>query len=141
MIEYRSQLESYDTFLQIMLSSTAIPLWDALSRGNISAECGIYRIFEGDEPLRTLYVGKSLNLRKRICGDLLAGDDQSHILRKKLAASFNLIDRAAVRDFLERCCECQLAAVRPHTELSPVEHYVIAALRPSLNDETRSDAE
>ena len=141
MIEYRSHIENCDRLLQILLSSTAIPLWDALARGNISEECGIYRIFEGSQPFQTLYVGKTLNLRKRICGDLLAGDEQSHTLSGKLAVSFNLIDKAAVRDFLERWCECHIVAVCPQSELSPVEHYAIAALRPRLNDETRSDAE
>jgi len=141
MIDYSQQIAAYDKHLQALLRSTRISLSDARTKGNISGEPGVYRIFLEDEFDQSLYIGKTRDLRRRICDDLLSGDEQSHTLRKKLASSYNLPDKAAVTDFLVRGYQCQILIVPRVTEISCLEHYAIAALRPKLNDERWSESE
>jgi len=138
-VDYSGELSTYAERVNALLGGSPIPLWDAAAQGNIPKAGGIYRLYFADAPDVTLYVGRSSNLRKRICGDLLAGDERSHTFRSKLEEAYRLNGRSDVRDFMERNIECQVLVVRDSEEHRFIEHFTIAVLRPKMNDEGRMD--
>ena len=44
-IDYKKHIAAYDKYLEKLLCSERVPLWDARAKGNISKSAGVYRIF------------------------------------------------------------------------------------------------
>ena len=90
---------------------------------------GLYRIFMPRSD-RTLYIGKSKNIRRRLRNDLLTLTG-SHTLKNKLKYEWNL-KRKEIIPYLNQC-RIQLIMGK-EIYITPLEHFAIAVLEPELND-------
>jgi hypothetical protein len=96
---------------------------------NIPGDWGIYRIlFPNSE--KTLYIGISGRLKKRIWNDLL-GSSGHHTLKTKLY-KYKKIQREKTINYLNKCC-IQLMGGKEKFVVA-LEHFAIAVLDPDWND-------
>jgi excinuclease UvrABC nuclease subunit len=106
----------------------------SFSERKIPKSPGIYLIIKKDTN-DIIYVGETENLRQRIVDNLISGDKQAHILRKKLAKTYNLKTENEITDFLKE----NFAFKFKETNIEPkerkaVEHFLIAVINPLFND-------
>jgi excinuclease UvrABC nuclease subunit len=90
---------------------------------------GLYRIFM-PRSNRTLYIGKSKNVSKRLRGDLLTPSG-SHTLKNKLKYERQYRNSKIV-PYLNQC-RIQYITGKEYY-ISQLEHFAIAVLEPELND-------
>ncbi|OGW54657.1 MAG: hypothetical protein A2Y81_03610 [Nitrospirae bacterium RBG_13_43_8] len=90
---------------------------------------GLYRIFMPRSE-RTLYIGKSSNLRRRLRNDLLTLTG-SHTLKNKLEHEWQ-INRENIIPYLNQC-RVQIIT-EDQDNITTLEHFAISMLEPELND-------
>lgn len=126
-LKYRNSLEK-------LLAAQCLPFDSALRRA-VPDQAGIYRILRHQSDWRTsVYVGKSIDLRRRLCDDHFAGNRKSSTLKRKLIGGGLFPDEAAVQQFLAAQCIVQILLVPDDVERGFIEHFAIAILRPAHND-------
>src|SRR4030067_1979998 len=90
---------------------------------------GLYRIFM-PRSNKTLYIGKSKNIRRRLRNDLLTSTG-SHTLKNKLKYEWNFRSQNIIR-YLNQC-RVQTITGKEHY-ITSLEHFAISVLEPELND-------
>lgn len=96
---------------------------------------GVYRICERSaRSMRTIYVGKSKNLKRRIHGDHLLGDRVASTLKRKLIRDTSCENEADVKQYLKDKCVVQCVEIDDRGARTGLEHFAVAVLRPAFND-------
>jgi hypothetical protein len=96
---------------------------------------GVYRISERSAgAMRTIYVGKSKNLKRRIHGDHLLGDRVTSTLKRKLIRETSCENEADVKQYLKDKCVVQFVEIDDVAARTGFEHFAVAILRPAFND-------
>lgn len=96
---------------------------------------GVYRICERSaRATRTIYVGKSKNLKRRIHGDHLIGDRVSSTLKRKLIRETSCESEVDVKQYLKDKCVVQCVEIDDGAARTGFEHFAVAVLRPAFND-------
>jgi len=127
-------IQHYINNLLTLVSGTQMA-FDENLHGILPTVGGIYRVFElGADWRKSIYVGKTSNLRNRIHGNLLMGDSQAHTLKRKLVASNMFLDDNAVKQYFKERCLLQILQLADENERSLLEHFAIAILKPKYND-------
>lgn len=124
----------YEEKQKILLESKIIKFSDANLRSQLRPTGGVYRIFTNSHPDKTLYVGKTKNIKQRLYNNLLMGQIRSHTLKRKFIKEGKCNNQASAKLYLKNNCSLQYVGEDTDIERSFLEHYLIAVLRPYLND-------
>ena len=90
---------------------------------------GLYRIFMPRSD-RTLYIGKSKNIKRRLRNDLLTLSG-SHTLKNKLKYEWEI----KRKDIISYLTQCRVQFITgKESSITQLEHFAIAVLEPELND-------
>lgn len=127
-------MDVYEEKKKILLESEIIKFSDASLHARLGLTGGVYRIFTNNNPDKTLYVGKSKNIKRRLYSNLLMGQIRSHTLKRKFIREGKCSDQASSKLYLKNNCSLQYVDEDIDIERSFLEHYLIAVLRPYLND-------
>ena len=126
-------IHKYIEKLLLLISRRPSPFDDNLN-GNLPTEGGVYRIFEASSDWRkSIYVGKTSNLRDRIYTKLLMGDSQVHTLKRKLIAT-EFPDEETAKQYLRSDCQIQYLEIPGGRDRTFFEHFTISVLTPKYND-------
>lgn len=102
-----------------------------IRRKEIPEKPGIYAIYS-PKSQKLIYVESTRNLRNRIYTNHLKGNARTSTLRRKLI--MRLKSEENVSRFLESCSLRFLPLEINEKELKSIEHFLIAILKPMLND-------
>ncbi len=95
----------------------------------VPADWGLYRILIPRSD-RTLYVGKSVNIKRRLRDDLLTLSG-SHTLKNKLMIQWKL----KRNDLIPYLNQCRVQVINGTDEyITALEHFSISICEPALND-------
>jgi len=128
MLNYDLTIERYLSELKLLLSKEKIQLNN--NPGKIfPKKGGVYIVWEEN---RHIYVGKSSNLKNRICGNHLSGNKRGSTLRNKLLKK-RFSDENEVSEYLRDKCSIQFIEIEESSYRSFFEHFVISVLKPEYN--------
>lgn len=128
-------IDDYFGFFHKLLASEKISFSDPHLYSKLPERGGVYRILRrGSDWSKSLYVGGTDNLRRRVFRNHLMGNTRSSTLKKKLVKSRRFKDVKAVKDYFKRRCVVQFIVVKNQKELNFIEHFLISILRPKYND-------
>jgi len=95
----------------------------------------VYRISEKTSDWqRSVYVGQSSNLQRRIYNYHLMGTRHVSTLRRKLIKSDRYADDNAVKQYLRDECLVQFVTMPEDNERTSFEHFAVTVLKPRYND-------
>ncbi len=118
-------IAKYRTFLDGLLAAPRL-VFNSHLRGTVPDKSGVYRIAESHADWRSsVYVGKTGNLRRRLCDEHLTGNRRSSTLKRKLIHSGTFKDEAAVKQFLMERCVVQYLEVADESERILSEHFAV----------------
>jgi len=126
-------IQKYIEKLLTLISSCPIS-FDKLLPRNLPASGGVYRIFENSSDWsKTIYVGSTKNLRKRIYRNLFMGNPRVHTLKHKLISA-GFTKARTVEQYLKSNCRIQYLKISNERERKLFEHFAISILEPKYND-------
>ena len=103
-----------------------------VSSGDIPSKAGVYAIY--DKRLeKTIYIGRTQNLRRRLLGNHKSGNIKGSQFRKALAQKFVLKSEAQITSYILENCSFQFMLVEEFEEMVRLEHFATAILAPILN--------
>ena len=127
-------IERYKEQLSALLGAPEVKFGTGLTT-ELPQSGGVYRICETSAGTsRTIYVGKSENLKRRIHGDHLLGDRVASTLKRKLIRLASCENEADVKQYLKETCVVQFIEIDDGAERTGFEHFAVAVLRPVFND-------
>ncbi|MDP2924294.1 MAG: GIY-YIG nuclease family protein [Candidatus Omnitrophota bacterium] len=94
----------------------------------------MYRVFEKENSEKTIYIGKSKSLQRRIVGDHYKGDRIASTLKSKLIKGLCLSKEKEVMNYLSNNCSVQFMIIEDKDLLTRIEHFAVAVLTPKWND-------
>ena len=116
---------------QCLLDTPAVILGDVV-RNDVPKTSGVYVIRNNGE---LLYIGKSGNLRTRICSQHLGPRKRSSTLRRKVSKHLRTDDEELITDWL-RSASIGWIELGHHGLTLAVEDYAIAERNPPFNGYT-----
>ncbi len=108
--------------------------FDAELSKRLPKEPGLYRIYEKGKAGKTIYIGKSKSLHRRIINDHFRGDKIASTLKRKLIKNSGFANEKEVENYLVRKCLVQFILIKEQALLARIEHFAIAVLSPKWND-------
>ena len=109
-------------------------LFDNKLSKSLPKKPGIYRIFEKENPEKTIYIGKSKNLQRRILSDHYKGGRIASTLKRKLIRGIGLSSEKEAMNYLSNNCSVQFMTIKNKNLLTRLEHFAVAVLIPKWND-------
>ena len=121
--------------LHTFLDSPVIP-FDHNLKHSLPKNGGVYRLFETQnlDWQNSIYIGKSIDLQRRIYTNHLMGNRQASTLKRKMIKSGEYIGEIAVKKYLIEKCSLQVITIEDVSERIAFEHFAIAILKPIFND-------
>jgi excinuclease UvrABC nuclease subunit len=102
---------------------------------NLPRAAGVYRIFKLEEGQKaSMFVGKSVDLRRRVHNNHHIGSRDVSILRTKLLRQNSFRNELQVTKFFHRSCAVQYILIPDTRYRNLFEHFAIAILEPEFND-------
>jgi len=120
-----SRIEELRRFVNALLSSPV----NRFTVSDVPSAPSIYVISDAGGSI--LYVGRTINLRRRILGDHRSGNIRGSAFRKALSEEKRFENEEEISNFIRTECTFQFRLV--DEDLSAVEHFAIAVLNPLLN--------
>jgi len=130
-MNYQERIEKLSDVLQRFLAIEQVKMVE-LRRKDIPDSPGIYAVYAPNSQ-KSLYIGSTNNLRRRIYTNHLKGNREASTLRRKLFKE--LKDERKVTEFLETCSIRYISLEgMSEKEIKAVEHFFISILEPEMND-------
>ena len=120
--------EMCEHWSQVLIEAEPVAI-RSLNKASVSEEAGVY-IFHHDGQVK--YIGKSKNLRKRICTQHLGSNKRQSTLRRKVSRHLGTDDEAFISKWLETTTVAWLP-LGSHRLTLAVEDYAVEKFKPPLN--------
>ena len=109
--------------------------FDKNLHGSLPEKAGIYRIsIIGADWDKTVYIGRSIDLRRRISKNHFEGSRRNSTLRRKMIKNGGFENEESVEEYLRELCVVQLLLEEDEKKRSWIEHFAISVLQPAFND-------
>ena len=127
-------LSMIDRLLDELLAAHPFPFNEKLSQ-ELPRSAGVYRIYEDLNNIpKTIYVGQSKDLRRRIYRNHFHGPNQNSAFRRKLLSTVDCGNDDLIQEYLASKCFVHYLEIEDKRERNLSEHFAIAVLRPKYND-------
>lgn len=124
----------YRDLVETLLQAESYRFDDELIE-NLDSRPGVYRVYEnGSQGSESLFVGKSMNLQRRIVMDHFKGRSTRSEIRRKLLDREGIPEERLVTEYLQERCQVQCITLSDPRERAMLEHFAVAVLQPRLND-------
>lgn len=100
----------------------------------IPASSGVYFVFNKDG--QVIYIGKAVNLKRRILEDHRGGDEKmsTSTLRRSVSRVYNIVPGRPVKDWIRDNCSFSYILIEEHDLRDLIEALAIAYFRKSGNN-------
>ena len=126
------RIDAFKEKLQQLIESESVGLGENLEE-KIPAGPGVYRLLErGRSWDQSLYVGKSLNLRRRLIKDHVHGNQRRSSVRDELLDRGICQSEEQVTQYLTQDCAVQFIEIMDPHERARLAHFGLAVLQPMV---------
>jgi predicted GIY-YIG superfamily endonuclease len=121
-----SKLREYLLALEKILNSKGYSFCSETK--SIPLNSGVYIIL--NHSLMPIYIGRTLNLRRRLFRDHRSGNVDGSAFRRALSIKLGIQDEKELRSYIEKNCSFKYLTLK---NTHNFEHFAISVLSPELN--------
>jgi len=102
---------------------------------DVHDKAGVYVIF--NERNEIIYIGRTMNLRRRLLGNHRSGNIRGSQFRRALMQNYGLKDECEISNYIRQKCTFKFKEIEDSLERVRFEHYATTILAPTLNMELK----
>jgi excinuclease UvrABC nuclease subunit len=102
-----------------------------LSSVHVPDKAGVYVIF--NEHNEIIYIGRTMNLRRRLLGNHRSGNVKGSQFRRALMQNYGFKNEKEISNYIRQKCAFKFMEIEDSAERIRLEHFATAILAPTLN--------